>query len=672
MHDLKNPRRFVQRVRTVFAIFAVGLVLVGLRAMQLQIDQHEHLSQLAQEQYLNTVKIPARRGHIYDRNGTPLAVSVDVPSVFANPAMVEDAASAARRLAPILQLPKQALHERLASERYFVWLKRQVTPDVAESVRALKIKGISITKEPRRFYPNREVGAQLIGFTGRDGQGLEGIEKALDTALVGHPQMVAAMRDARGRAVLGGGLDPLQRARGQDVYLTLDLPIQHLTEQALARVMQSTHAKSASAVVLDVASAEVLAMAVVPTYNPNRAAQASPGARRNRVLTDIYEPGSVIKPLVVGSALDSRALSPNAQIFCENGKFKIGRHTINDTSPHGLMSLTEIIAKSSNIGMAKIAQTMGKNELERSLRSFGFGQRTNIGFPGEVQGVLRPSSSWSELETATIAFGQAMAVNGLQMAAAYRVLAADGAYKKPQLVRAMEGANQRLQPMHTSSERPVLTWETAQQVTRMLEAASGPTGSTGRLASVPGYRVAGKTGTAQKADPLTGGYSRDRYIALFVGFLPVDAPRVVISVAVDEPMTNHYGGVVAAPVFAEIGAAVMQRLGVIATEAIDEKPLPVAAQQPSKDSSPPTQNPVVTANAQPLAPKMVPVTLHQPANGLTPSFLGLTSRQAIERYTQAHVLGDLNLQGTGTVIRQEPPAGTPIRIGQSTRLVLAP
>lgn len=670
MHVPEPTAHFVRRTRLILVFFWLGLVAVGLRAAQLQIDQHVHLTQLAQDQYLNTVKIPARRGHIYDRNGTPLAVSVEVPSVFANPAAIDDAKAVARRLAPILGLNEKVLHDKLASERYFVWLKRQISPDVAEEVKSLGLSGVNLTKEPKRFYPNREVGAQVIGFAGMDGRGLEGIEKQLDAALVGQPQIVAAMRDARGRAVLEGGLDPMQRARGQDVHLTLDLQIQHAAEQALARVVQSTHAKNASAVVMDVATAEILAMAVVPTYNPNGAAREQAELRRNRIVTDVYEPGSTLKPLVVGAALDAKAVTPKTKIFCENGKFKIGKHTINDTSPHAELTLTEVIAKSSNIGMAKIAQAMGKLELEDSLRRFGMGTRSGVEFPGEVMGVLRPSANWSELETATIAFGQGMAVNGLQLAAAYRVLAAQGAYRTPRLVKAMEQPNGALQLAPQNHERPVLSLEAARRVTAMLEAASGPAGGTGRLAAVPGYRVAGKTGTAQKADPLTGSYSRDRYIAIFAGFLPADAPQVVITVAVDEPMTNHYGGVVAAPVFADIGAATMQRMGIVASGPSEEELAAMVAGQPAKTSRPITTPTVTPVAAGAVKVQPTPLDVQQP--GEMPSFLGLSSRQAVERFVAAQIHGELNMQGSGTVVRQSPSPGTKTAELRETKLVLAP
>lgn len=655
--DVRESRRFNQRARVVLLIFLGGLGLVLARAAQLQIKQHEHLARLAREQYLNTVKVPARRGNIYDRNGNPLAISVDVPSVYANPSAVGDARGTARVLAKALHLDAAWVHDRLSSGRYFVWLKRQVAPPLADKVRALALPGIRITKEPRRFYPNREVGAHVIGFAGMDARGLEGIEKQFDTELLGEPQVVPAVRDARGGAVLAGGLDPEQRSRGNDVRLTIDLQLQHVAQEAVERAMKTWRAKGATAVVLDVQTAEILAMAVAPGFNPNQGTQEKPERRRNRVVTDMFEPGSCIKPLVVAAALDAGVITPQTSIFCENGRFTIGRHTISDTSQHGWMSLTEILAKSSNIGTAKIAQVFGRERLEASLRNYGIGKRTGLEFPGETSGSLRSSANWSELETATIAFGQGMATNILQVAAAYRVIAADGVYKEPHLLRSLERPDGTVVKPGMGGERAVLRPTTARRVATMLEAAVRPTEGTGRLAAVPGYRVAGKTGTAQKADPLTGGYSADRYVSLFAGFLPVEAPRAVIVVAVDEPQGGHLGALVAAPAFAEIGEAVMQRLGVVAT-------LPAAETPPAASVGAVAMAEIVEDAPVVDAPEMVPGTM--------PSFMGLTSRQAVRRYVQLGLGQSLEMQGSGRVVKQEPAAGSNKIDARQVRLVLAP
>lgn len=650
---------YVGRVQLVLAVFWVCLGLVVARAAQLQIYQHAHLQHLAQEQYLNTVRVPAKRGQIYDRGGNALAISVDVPSVYANPKLLADPREAAKQLAPVLGMDVPSLRERLESDRYFVWLKRQIEPPDAERVARLGILGINITKEPRRFYPNREIGAHVVGFAGLDARGLEGVEKQLDAELLGEPQVVPAVRDARGGAVLAGGLDPTQRSRGSDVRLTLDLQLQHAAQAAVQRSLLNARARGAMALVLDVASAEVLAMAVAPAFNPNQGNKERPERRRNRVVTDVFEPGSTLKPLVVAAALNAQAIQPKTVMFCENGRYAIGRHTISDTSPHAWMGLTEILAKSSNIGMAKIAEALGRERLEASLRQMGLTKRTGIELPGEVNGMLRPSASWSDLETATISFGQGMAVNGLQLAAAYRALAADGVYKEPRLVKAVDRSDGTHLVPQSSPERRLFSAVTAKRVTAMLEASVAPGTGTGRLAAVPGYRVAGKTGTAQKADPLTGGYSRDRYLALFTGYLPAEAPRVVIVVAVDEPQGSHFGGTVAAPVFAEIGMAAMQRLGVLSSS----PQAPVAAASVASAS----QENLAVAEERPAVVDSAP-----PQPGVLPSFMGLTPRQVVERLVQSGLGVDLNLAGTGRVVRQDPGGGSAPGLGRHVNLVLAP
>lgn len=641
-----------RRIAAVAALLLFALIGIFVRAFGLQIAEHAHLSRLAQEQYLGHVKIPARRGDIVDQDGAPLAITVDVPSIFANPAAIVDGPAVASALAPLLHVPAAQLQHKLATERYFVWLKRHVSHETGELVRALKLPGVGITDEPQRSYPNREVAAHVLGFTGLDGDGLEGLEAHLDRHLLGAPQMVASLRDARGRGVLAGGLDVDKRARGGDVTLTLDMQVQHLAEQALERAVLATGARSASAIVLDVPTANVLAMAIAPTFNANGGSSTAADRRRNRIVTDLVEPGSTLKPLVVGAALDLGVVAPRTKLFCEQGRYAIRGHTISDTHPHGWLTLTEILAQSSNIGMAKIAELMQKEPLEAALRNFGMGSRTGIEYPGEVPGLLRPSSNWSELEVATVAFGQGMAVNLVQLAAAYRVLAADGQYRAPRLVQQIRRGDGQIVRRPPQVERQVLSVDAARRVTRMLEAAIMPNGGTGRLAAVSGYRVAGKTGTAQKADAVTRGYSKDRYVALFAGYLPAESPRAVIVVAVDEPRTNHYGGTVAAPVFAEVGAAAMHRLGVLASAGVPQVPPSAAEAAQMRDA--PLQLPSVVDDAVGAR-----AGSKDPKKGL-PSFVGLTARQAMDRFVAHDSSAELSFSGTGRVVqRQEPPAGSP-------------
>ncbi len=653
-----DRRRLVRRARVLTALALVGLGGLGARAAALQIGRYDELSRLSREEYLSDLRIPARRGHIVERTGKPLAITVAVPSVFANPSQVEDPRQAARQLAAALQLDLDTVYQRLASDRLFVWLKRQVTPEVAEQVEALGLAGVGITKESRRFYPNREVGAHLIGFCGVDAHGLEGVERQLDDLLAGEPQVVEALRDGRGKALLQTDVEAELRSAGAEVALTIDLRLQHALQAALQQGVRSTQAKAAMAVALAVDSAEVLAMAAEPTFNPNQAAEFGPAARRNRAVTDMFEPGSTLKPLVVAAALEAGAVEPGARIFTENGQLTVVDHTIRDGKPHGWLTLTEIIAKSSNVGAAKVGLALGRDQLSQRLAALGLGRKTGIAFPGETAGLLAPAASWSKLTTATVSFGHGVAVSALQLAAAYRAVAAGGVYRAPTLVGQIETAEGRDLPRPTPEERRVFSAATARRVTAMMEQVVTSEG-TGLLAAVAGYRVAGKTGTAQKVDAVTGGYSADRFLALFAGFLPAETPRVVIVVVLDEPQTVHTGGGAAAPIFAEIGAAAMRYLGVVPSE-VALKPAPRAGGVEERAVAALTPAPRIPA----------PVAVVE-GDDRVPSFIGLSAREVLSRYVELGAGVDLRLEGSGRVVRQSPAPGEPRPAELRVQLVLA-
>lgn len=639
--DGRDRRRFVGRVYTLFGAFGLAALLVGLRAAQLQLVQHAELEKLAKSQYLDDLKLPARRGHIFDRNGEPVAVSVDVPSVYANPTAVTDPRAAARALAPVLDVPRDVLYQKLAADRLFVWLKRQVSPEVEQKIRSLGLAGINTTRESRRFYPHRELAAQVVGFTDLDSRGIEGIEKTFDEVLVGEPQVVAVERDARGRAVLGGDLDPERRSTGADVFLTLDLAVQHAAETALARAVQRTRAHAGMALVLDAPSGDVLASAVWPPYNANLAGSASADTRRNRSFVDVFEPGSTMKPFVVAAALEAHVIRPDLTLYCENGSITIDGRTLHDSEPHGWLNLVGIIQKSSNICAAKIGAMLGRERLGAWFAAYGFGQKTGVTFPGEGSGLVRDPSTWSDVGLATMSYGHGIAVTAVQMTAAYRALAMDGRWRSPRLVVAVRSPEGKRIEVPLGAERQVLSKTTTDRVRGMLEAAAGP-GGTGELAALPGFRVAGKTGTALKPDLVAGGYDPKAYMAVFAGYVPAEAPRIVVMVALDEPVTQHTGGTVAAPVFAEIAAASLRVLGVGTPSA------PVVA--------PPT--PTAEALARASALELVPREGPAVRPGSMPSFVGLTARQAVRRFEEVGAGLELELVGSGRVVRQDPPAGS--------------
>lgn len=656
--DPRERRRFDRRATGVILLWLAGFVLVGVRVGQLQTVEHEKLSRLAHDQYLNKVHVPARRGNIFDRNGKSLAIALEVPSVYANPSAIADPRQAARSLSAALDMKLDVVYQKLASDKNFVWLKRQVTQEVADKISALHLPGIAITKEAKRFYPNKSTAAHVLGFTGMDAQGLEGIEKELDENLKGTAQVVPAVRDAHGNAVLGGGLDADVRATGADVTLTIDSHIQHAAEEALAAALKESKATWGQAVVLDVQSAEVLALAVQPTFNPNQPDKVVADRRRNRAITDVFEPGSTLKPLVVAAALDARVVKPSMTFYCEKGVWNLpefGKHAIRDSHPHEWLNVTQVIAKSSNIGAAKIGMLLGKERLDQGLRAFGLGRRTGVEFPGEAPGLLRDLKQWSATTLPTVSFGHGVAVTALQLAAAYRVLAAGGEYLAPRLVRKLhqsDGSTVTLDPPEAHS---VIRPETARQMLRMMEAVVDEEG-TGLRASVAGYRVAGKTGTAQKIDELTGSYSMERYMALFSGMLPAQDPRVVIVVSLDEPQGDHTGGLVAAPIFARIATVAMQTLGVLPTEEVSLADDETGEQQSAKVSV-----------ASERLPAIDTTTVKA---GTVPSFMGLTVRQAVERSVELQLETELEMYGSGWVVKQEPSPGTKLSSVRSLQLFL--
>jgi cell division protein FtsI (penicillin-binding protein 3) len=527
-----------------------------------------------------------------------------------------------------------------------VWLARRVSPQVAQQITEMQIPAVDIVYEPRRFYPNREVGAHILGFSGLDAKGLEGIEKQFDSDLIGQTQHTIALRDARGGIVLQSGLDPSKRSQGMDIYLTLDIQLSFAVQAALQKVQQKTQAQASMAIVLDVPHAQILAMEGIPSFNPNEGSKIQADLRRNRMVNDLIEPGSTLKPLVMAAALDHKIVHPNKPWFCENGRFLIGKHVITDAHPYGWLMPLTIIAKSSNICMAKIGQKMGASRLYLALKDMHLQERTGVELPYESSGLLRPGKTWSPLEVGTIAFGQGVAISLLQLASAYRALAAGGVWQQPTLVQSLLASDGHVSVPPEPRQKRIFTQETARQVTQMLEAAVASKGATGQLAALKGYRIAGKTGTAQKANPNGQGYSKDDYIALFAGFLPAENPKVVIVVAIDSPKHSHYGGVVAAPVFAEIAAVIMQRMGVMPSE----NQIPMRIQDaPVTESLSLPQN-VPPEQASKKATAQAPASTPHPD---LPQFIGLTAHQAVVLFSKSKLPYRLYITGTGKVIRQK-------------------
>ena len=566
MKDFKadsKQARISRWMRVRIALLAAGLFCllgVGLgRAIKLQWVDRERLLELAEDQYVRRTEIPARRGDIFDRRGVPLAQSVEVDSLWIDPALAPDLRQASRDLSRRLRLDPVEFYRKLQNARRFAWIKRQAKPEEVRGALQLRIPGVAVTKEPKRFYPQRELAAQLLGMTGTDGVGLEGLELSFNDELSGQNSELMSLRDAKGRKLLTQlDADPLLR-RGASLQLTLDRQIQFVAEKALSRAVEESRGIAGMAVVLDPRTGELLAIANFPSFNPNAPAPGAAEAYRNRAVLDAFEPGSTFKAFTVAAALEENAIRPNQSIFCESGAWTVGRHTIHDTHPHGWLIPGQILQVSSNIGASKIAQSLGRDKLSAYAARFGFGQAGGLGLPGESKGSVPYPKS--EVALATAAFGQGLSVTAVQLAAAYGAIANGGVLMKPYLVhKVVDPDGLVLLDNGPTPLRRVISERTAALVVDMLESVVQKAGTAPR-ARMEEFRVAGKTGTAQKPDPVARGYSEKR-IASFVGIVPADAPRAVILVVIDEPKTDVFGGLVAAPAFKEIAAAALPYLGV--------------------------------------------------------------------------------------------------------------
>jgi cell division protein FtsI (penicillin-binding protein 3) len=544
----------------VGALFLTALVAISAQAVRLHVFEGAWLSERAAQEYERATVVQGKRGALTDRNGSPLAVSIDAPSIAAYPRQIADRRAAAKRLAVALNLPQPEMIKKLDPARSFVWLKRQATPRQAESVQALGIKGIGFISEHSRYYPNKSLAAQLVGFSGVDGHGLEGMEFYFDAYLKGGEQEITVLKDALGRPFEGAEM-PANLAGGNDVVLTIDRTIQHIAQKALEASVTEYAAQSGIAIVMAPATGEVLALAHYPFFNPNSYGSFDRELWRNRAITDPFEPGSTMKIFSVAAAIDSGICSPSTIFYCENGEYRIGRNTIHDTKSHGWLSLQQIVKYSSNIGSVKIAEKLGPRQLHAYLSAFGFGQRTGIACPGETAGSLSPFTSWSAVDAGAISFGQGISVSAIQLIAAASAIANDGLLMKPMLVRAVvDRHGQTVKHFSPEPVRRVVSSHSAATVKRILRTVITE-GGTGVNAALERYSVCGKTGTAQKIDS-TGTYAKGRYLSSFVGFAPADQPEVSILVVLDEPKSQTYGGIVAAPAFRQIALETLSYLNI--------------------------------------------------------------------------------------------------------------
>lgn len=535
--------------RTLLLAFLLTafLSVVAFRLYTLQIAQHHEIITRATQQYERRIPVASKRGTLYDRQGRELAVTVETSSVFAHPALVHDPRGVTSQLSQALHIPAGETMEKLQSGRSFVWIQRKVERGQAEKVAALKLPGVGLVPEGKRYYPKGELAAHLLGFVGVDEKGLEGIELQYEHLLSGGSRLLTSQVDALGRIV---SRKEERTAPPSDLFLTIDEVIQHVAERELEGAVRRAEAKGGTVVVMDPKTGEVLALANLPTFNPNDYTAYHPSLRRNRAVTDPYEPGSAFKVILAAAALEEGIAKPSDLFHGEGGVIEVAGVKIRDHEKYGWMTFRDVLVHSSNVGTIKVGLKVGKELFYTYMTNFGFGLPTGIDLPGESPGLIRRPRHWSQISIGALSIGQEISVTPLQLITAFAILANGGSLVRPYVVKAVRGPDGSLRQVAPFPVRRVISQETARTLTSMLQEAVER--GTGQEAAVPGYAVAGKTGTAQKMDKETGRYSHNKLVASFVGYVPADGPRLAILVLIDEPRRFTWGGTAAAPAFREI------------------------------------------------------------------------------------------------------------------------
>ena len=639
------------KFRVLFVICFVGLMfcVLILKSASLQLFPQDRLTQLKERLFETTVKITPRRGVIYDRYGKPLAISIPSQSLFADPSKVKEPYYIAKKLSSTLKLPrKKTLLKLLSKKRRFVWLKRHLTEKEVNLVKSFKFQGIHFIKESKRFYTKGESLSQVLGFTDIDGNGLEGIEKKYQKILQGEEQRVLVKRDAMGRLLFADFAPFMNQVSGFDVYLTIDSDLQFYFEKELHRVVHSSKAESAMGLILSVDSSEVLAMINIPNYDPNHPNKVkNKNYRRNRVITDVFEPGSILKTFTIISAIQS-GLSPSKKYPTHNGKLKLGGRTIREAEIKKkfapFLNMTEILSYSSNVGASLVALDIGSKKLRKTLLDFGFGKKTGIDFQGEAKGALQ-ELPWRPIKSATISFGHGISSTALQAANAYTSIARGGLLKKPRLIKKVRNPyNGEEKSFKEEVIRRVLTEEEAQIITLMLTSVTEKQG-TGFQAVVPGYLTAGKTGTAQKVDFEKGGYKDSEYISSFIGFIPAHKPKYVIYVVIDGAKSNFYASTLAAPVFSKISSYAVRKAG-LSPILFEEKDF-ILAQTGKTEKK--VKRSLAFVNR-------------------VPDLKGLTLREVLSKIQNKEI--HLEIYGSNRVIRTIPFAGESIPASKTITVIL--
>lgn len=688
MKNIDPARRRGIRIRAgiLCAVLGLGLGVVLNGAWDIEVADGDAWRTLAEKQRMRRLRVAPKRGTVYDRAGTALAISVEVPSISIDavevlrgidtktaPGRLE---AVAARIAEALQMDATEVADKLRRGKRFAWLKRRVTAKEVDAVRELgdsnqrlPIHGLSVEGEGRRFYPHRELAAPLLGFVSPDGQGREGVELSLDEQLRGRVEEIRGLRDRAGRLIFSEGIQDDAALAGHDIFLSIDQSIQFIAERELDAALKTHEAKSGSIIVVDPRTGEVLAMASAPGFNPNDYNLADPGTLRNHGIGDVFEPGSTMKMFTMAAALSANSVKPDEPIYCEEGHMPIDNVVIHDTHVSKWLTPTQILQVSSNIGIAKIALGLGEEKLYQAFRRFGFGENSGLALSGVANGVLRPRSrSWVPVETAAAAFGQGVSVTNLQMAMAAAALANQGRLLEPLLISKVTDASGLVLSEATPQvRRQVVSPRVARMMAEMLSSVTEGEG-TGVEAAIPGFRVAGKTATAQKIDPATGRYNDINYVTSFVGFVPADRPRIVVSVVIDEPSAGaNSGGSVAAPVFRRVAELTLQYLGVRpdGTRAVK---LTDVAEYAKVDDPAKAAHAVFDAKRAEREPNEAKpeAELRGRESVKVPSVEGFPVRSAMQTVFEKGLVPVI--EGTGRLVRTEPAIGT--RVAKGSKLVL--
>jgi cell division protein FtsI (penicillin-binding protein 3) len=709
--DSRNTPR--ARLASFAAILFLWVLAIGLRLIWLQLVQYGDFNQRAARQQQRSVDVTAARGVIYDRNGHELAMTIAVDSIFAVPSEIPDQATTASLLGRILKTDQKELLERMSSSRAFCWIARKLDPETSQRIRALNLRGIYFQKESKRFYPKKELAAQVLGYVGLDDEGLAGLERAFDQKLSGTPGKMLISMDAHHHWL---GRIEKKPDPGQNIVLTIDEKIQYIAERELDVAMQQTNAEAGTVVVQNPKTGEILALANRPTFNPNGLRNSDVKSLKNRSVSDIYEPGSTFKMVTIAAALEEKITNPEEVIDCQMGSIVVAGKTIHDWKPYGLLSVTQILERSSDVGAIKLGLRLGDDRMYRYIRSFGFGSQTGIELPGETRGITKPVSRWSKISIGAISMGQEIGVSPLQLVSMTSAMANDGLWTAPRIIAGVippqSSPHTQMVVFHPAQQHRIISPLTAAQMRHMLEGVV--LFGTGKRAILDGYTSAGKTGTAQKINPVTHTYDRVKHIASFSGFSPVNNPAITVTIILDSPVGAHHGGDVAAPVFARIAQPVLEYLNVphdVEVRSVQRqllraslKPGQTAEGSPdhlgedlaqfASNESDKTEPRPASSSASQGKPELMkasevssanPVPMPEPIsqggdsvpqdtkqkNGtvvvelgtgaIVPSFLGKPLREVVEEAQQAGI--EVDVLGSGLATQQNPPPGSRLAAG---------